>query len=336
MSLTSIIERRKAQRRYFATDGPAHAISRRLHTSADPATRAGLLDALADIDAELARQHPAAWGPDPIEHENGRDMAESLASSASLLRHLADTERAVAAASWTPARDLKAGGRIWCEDRWAGLQTVTTGSGPVPGVVHAHIGPHGPTRVFGENDLVRTGGPDLTFVDVAATFGPAVSIAEITLWTELSLTADRDARAELIDQIADHAARRVGGQAAESLVSMAVAERDVAAGAIDAPHPQMPSRASIAVFFVVIGAMLVIPSHPVWALIALGLLLVGAAAGLVISAVGLRPDWATVWSCEQTGERLGSAAHVRAQAARCRPGSWRILPRIVRRTDATT
>jgi hypothetical protein len=51
------------------------------------------LDDLARIRAELAGLHTKTWGPHPLAHEPGRDMAVSLASSAQLLQLAADTER---------------------------------------------------------------------------------------------------------------------------------------------------------------------------------------------------------------------------------------------------
>jgi hypothetical protein len=178
MSLTSIIERRKAQRRYLATTEPGYEISGRLHITADPAERAALIEALATIDEALAGQHTAVWGPDPIEHEGGRDMAVSLASSAELLRHLAATERAIA--------DEQTNGQIWD--------------------------------------------------DVYSRFDLSTTVNELMLWTELSTTSDRATRAVLIDQIWEYAAERVGGQAAEALACMAIAEREVAAGGSELPE----------------------------------------------------------------------------------------------------
>jgi hypothetical protein len=117
MFLTSIIKRGKAQRCYFATAEPGYELTDRLHITADPAERAELIEALAAIDEALAGQHTAVWGLDPIEHEGGRDLAVSLASSAELLRHLAATERAIA--------DEQTSGQIW-DDVYSRFDLSTT------------------------------------------------------------------------------------------------------------------------------------------------------------------------------------------------------------------
>jgi hypothetical protein len=67
-----------------------------LSAERDPLKRAELLDVLATNDDHQARLHPVLVGPDPNPRENGRDHAETLASSAVLLRALAATERALA------------------------------------------------------------------------------------------------------------------------------------------------------------------------------------------------------------------------------------------------
>jgi hypothetical protein len=281
MSLTSIIERGKAQRRYFATAEPGYGITSRLHVTADPAERAELIEALADIDEALASQHTAVWGPDPIEHEGGRDMAVSLASSAELLGHLAFTERSIAAEC--PAEYMETGGRLWEE--------------------------------------------------VYARFDLYTSVNELMLWVELAATTDRATRAGLIDQIWEYAAERVGGRAAEGLACMAIAEREVAAGGSELPVRF--SREGIAAFFVLFGAVLILPTLPgfgdlplsvrtVIALLASGLVVESALRGL-----GARCVWSSAWTCKSTGERLGSAAHRRAHTTtHCDPTFWRILPRL--------
>lgn len=276
MSLTSIIERRNARRRYFATAEPGYNLSSRLHATADPAERAELIEALADIDEALGGQHTAVWGPDPIEHEGGRDLAVSLASSAGLLRHLAYTERAIA--------EGKTDDRIWD--------------------------------------------------DVYSRFSVSTSVNELMLWAELAVMADRQTRAELIDQIWEYAAERVGGQAAESLACMAIAERELAAGGTSELPVRFPSRRGIAVFFALFGAVLMLPTLPGFAGLPLSVraAIALAAGGLLIQTalygLGARRVWASAWTCKSTGERLCSAAHRRAHTTRCYPTSWRILPRL--------
>lgn len=254
---------------------------RPLYTTADPTERARLLEHLAAIDDALARQHTAAWGPDPIEHEGGRDMAVSLASSAGLLRHLAFTERATA----------------------AGLT------------------------------------PDRVWEDLHERCGLSTSVNEIVLWAELAITSDRQTRAELIDQIWECATVRVGGQAAESLASVGLTERELAAGGTAEWADQPHARLAIAGFFTLLGAVLILPAVPgfgdvpVWGRFVIGL----AAAGLLVQiglyGLGFRRVWSTAWTCKSTGERLLMAAHRRAHTGRCYPSAWRILPRMAWRNS---
>lgn len=55
--------------------------------------------------------------------------------------------------------------------------------------------------------------------------------AELALWSKLATVYDRNERATLIDQIYGFAADRVGGQAAEILLTVAATERHFASGA---------------------------------------------------------------------------------------------------------
>lgn len=275
MSLTSIIERRRARRRYFATAKSGYGLTRRLHTTADPAERAQLLEHLAAIDEALAGQHTAAWGPDPLEHEGGRDMAISLVSSAELLRHLAFTERAIA------------------------------------------------TRLT----------PGVVWEDLHERCGLSTSVNEIMLWAELAITADRRTRAELIDQIWEYAAVRVGGQAAEALASIGTTERELAAGGAAEWADQSRVRRAIAAFFALFGAVLMLPmvpgfaGLPIWARASIALTAAGLLIQIGMYGLGARRLWSTAWTCKSTGERLLTAAHHRAHTSRCYPTSWRILPR---------
>jgi hypothetical protein len=66
----------------------------RMTETHDPVERARLLDAVAEVDQQVADIHMEVFGPDPIESEGGWDLAESHAHSARLLRVLADVERA--------------------------------------------------------------------------------------------------------------------------------------------------------------------------------------------------------------------------------------------------
>lgn len=69
-----------------------------LYVLDDHDERAATLERAADIAAELAALHTAAWGLEP--DEAGRPMRVSLAGQAVLLRRVAATERAVVFAAW--------------------------------------------------------------------------------------------------------------------------------------------------------------------------------------------------------------------------------------------
>jgi hypothetical protein len=195
VTLTLIPKRKRAERLSFQIDDAAAAINRDLYTVADPADRAYLLNQLADYEQQLADLHPAAFGPDPNPDEGGRDVAESLASSATLLRALAATEDGNV-------------GRL--------------------------------------NQLLGT-----------------VDLVESILWRRLASTRNHGERADLIGQVAEHAAMRVGGQAAESLLCLAGTERELAAAAAEgrpakAPHTMKIPRLVIALVFAVFGAVIVL------------------------------------------------------------------------------
>lgn len=81
---------------YFRIEKPIGALLDRLNESTDPAVRGELLDGMAAVEQQLADVHLEAFGPDPMEDEGGRDLSESIAHSALLLRLLGDVEYAVA------------------------------------------------------------------------------------------------------------------------------------------------------------------------------------------------------------------------------------------------
>jgi hypothetical protein len=70
---------------YFDLDKQAGKTQRRFARPGDPADRAELLGDLAVLEQEMADTHRATFGPDPIEWEDGRDLAESLDNSAKLI-----------------------------------------------------------------------------------------------------------------------------------------------------------------------------------------------------------------------------------------------------------
>lgn len=79
---------------FFAVDAPAHDLYETLSTCTDPHYRADLLKALAYVELAKAALHQPTFGPDPIEHENGRDLAEATWWSGQLLLKLAEAEEA--------------------------------------------------------------------------------------------------------------------------------------------------------------------------------------------------------------------------------------------------
>lgn len=80
----------EAQSRYFRWDKQAGLILRNLSYPMPLADRAGLISELADLEQDMADLHLAAFGPDPIEWEDGRDLSESHANSARLCRIVSD------------------------------------------------------------------------------------------------------------------------------------------------------------------------------------------------------------------------------------------------------
>ncbi|MCO6011476.1 hypothetical protein NE236_41655 [Actinoallomurus purpureus] len=106
------LNRWRARRAYWRADKFAGRCSADLYAITDPLHRAELLDRFADAEQAMARLHPAAFGPDPLEDEGGRDLATSIASSAALLLMLAASERA--------AIDPEEGSRyaFWCLTEW--------------------------------------------------------------------------------------------------------------------------------------------------------------------------------------------------------------------------
>jgi hypothetical protein len=80
------------QRDYFDLDRAGGRIHDRLAEATDGHERVKLLFAAADVEQQMAAMHAEVFGPDPME-DDGRDLAEALASSALLLRLVADAEQ---------------------------------------------------------------------------------------------------------------------------------------------------------------------------------------------------------------------------------------------------
>jgi hypothetical protein len=90
------------------------------------------------------------------------------------------------------------------------------------------------------------------------------SAAESAMWRKLTTVRDRRERANLLDQIHDHAADRYGGQAAEVLVTIANTERELASAAAEGREPAAPAdpmlslRRTIATVLCVAAAIVVL------------------------------------------------------------------------------
>lgn len=82
------------QELFFALDTPAHSLVDALAECTDPHDRAALLEALGHVNEAMAVLHRPAFGPDPLEDEDGRDLADSTWWSGHLLLKMADAERA--------------------------------------------------------------------------------------------------------------------------------------------------------------------------------------------------------------------------------------------------
>jgi hypothetical protein len=81
---------------YFTVDAPAHALAEGLAECTDPHRRAALLEALGQVELAKAALHRPAFGPDPMEDEDGRDLADSTWWSGQMLLKLAEAEKAYA------------------------------------------------------------------------------------------------------------------------------------------------------------------------------------------------------------------------------------------------
>jgi hypothetical protein len=110
------VARVAARERYFGEERALRRVWRGLAREAGPRERAELLREAAGRMGRMAGACPGAFGPEPIEWEGGRDLAESQAFSAALLRVLAQVEDIV--------RGAVAGGDVGLAD--AGLAGVAT------------------------------------------------------------------------------------------------------------------------------------------------------------------------------------------------------------------
>ncbi|MBT2208706.1 hypothetical protein [Actinomadura sp. NEAU-AAG7] len=91
--ITSRLARRAARRSYIDWSGALSETLGDLSRTSDRDRRAILIEFAADATGELSRLHTECWGRE--EDADGRPMAVSLSTAASLLRMAAATERAV-------------------------------------------------------------------------------------------------------------------------------------------------------------------------------------------------------------------------------------------------
>ena len=88
----------RAEAAYFALDRQMGSLYRQLRQVGDHFTRYHLLARAGRAQLDMAALLPAAFGPDPLPDEPGRDLADALASSGHLLAMVADAENAIAVA----------------------------------------------------------------------------------------------------------------------------------------------------------------------------------------------------------------------------------------------
>jgi hypothetical protein len=100
--MTSSTSLTRARRGHGQAERRATSLLALLARNYAPDVRAAQLDQLAAAYDRMAELHPDAFGPDPIDAENGRDAAAALASSGWLVRLVAITEHALAGESLFP------------------------------------------------------------------------------------------------------------------------------------------------------------------------------------------------------------------------------------------
>jgi hypothetical protein len=91
-----VTEAARARADYFAADHAATKLWKTFTRSHMPAERADILRAIADLGQRMAEVHLVAFGPDPIDEEDGRDLADSIVLSGRLLEIMSNTEYSVA------------------------------------------------------------------------------------------------------------------------------------------------------------------------------------------------------------------------------------------------
>lgn len=94
MRILTALGRIAARQVYFDAQKRAYRLQGELTRPHSGVARAVLIGQLADVQRQMADVYPAAFGPDPIPDEGGRDMAESERLAGVLLALVADAEYA--------------------------------------------------------------------------------------------------------------------------------------------------------------------------------------------------------------------------------------------------
>lgn len=81
---------------YWDVDAASDATHNQLASETDPHRRGRLLRLLGECEIDMSRRYFWAFGADPIDDEDGLDMADSLAARAHLYHLLMEVELAVA------------------------------------------------------------------------------------------------------------------------------------------------------------------------------------------------------------------------------------------------
>lgn len=91
-----VTEAARARADYFAADRAAAKLWKTFTRSHMPAERADILREIAALGQRMAEVHLTGFGRDPIDEEDGRDLADSIALSGRLLEIMSNTEYSVA------------------------------------------------------------------------------------------------------------------------------------------------------------------------------------------------------------------------------------------------
>jgi hypothetical protein len=133
MTITTVIDRMRkrsdADAAYGTAEKAAGRINRALTHPCDPLDRAALIQDLALYEQEMADSHLAAFGPDPNPDEGGRDLAESLASSARLTRIVSDALYSTVFGEQVTDQDLAEPREGLTPEQWAAINYLEHAEG---------------------------------------------------------------------------------------------------------------------------------------------------------------------------------------------------------------